>query len=175
MFEDCRTPPLLEPHETAIVDSGCTGHFLLVNAPCLNKFKSQNPLTVRLPNGATMESNHTASLDIPKLNKASSMVRIFTGMANHYLLSVGKLCNEGYYVTFRIDAVTIYNSQEVQILRGARYLDTGLWRINLRKEHQQHPHEVANNVYELRNTTCTNPCSAPQSLPFCRRSKTAIS
>jgi hypothetical protein len=28
----------------------------------------------------------------------------------------------------------------------------GLWRINLRREHQQHTHEVANNVYELRNT-----------------------
>jgi hypothetical protein len=28
----------------------------------------------------------------------------------------------------------------------------GLWRFNLRKEHQQHPYEVANNVYELRNT-----------------------
>jgi hypothetical protein len=27
-----------------------------------------------------------------------------------------------------------------------------LWRINLRREHQQHPHEVANSVYELRNT-----------------------
>jgi hypothetical protein len=25
------------------------------------------------------------------------------------------------------------------------------WRINLRREHQQHPHEVANNVYELHN------------------------
>jgi hypothetical protein len=37
-------------------------------------------------------------------------------------------------------------------LKGARDLDTGLWRINLRKECQQHPHEVANNVYELRNT-----------------------
>jgi hypothetical protein len=55
MFKDCRTPPpLLKPHETAIVDSGCTGNFLLVNAPCLNKVKSQNPLTVQLPNGATM-------------------------------------------------------------------------------------------------------------------------
>jgi hypothetical protein len=28
----------------------------------------------------------------------------------------------------------------------------GLWRIILRREHHQHPHEVANNVYELRNT-----------------------
>jgi hypothetical protein len=37
-------------------------------------------------------------------------------------------------------------------LEGARDLDTGLCRINLRREHQQHPHEVANNVYELHYT-----------------------
>jgi hypothetical protein len=65
-FEACRTPPILEQHETAIVDSVCTGHFLLVTAPCLNKVVSRNPLAVRLPNGATMESSHTADLDIPE-------------------------------------------------------------------------------------------------------------
>jgi hypothetical protein len=65
MFEDCQTTAQLKPHETSIVDSGCTGHFLLVNAPCLNNIKSQNPLTVRLPNGATMELTHTAALNIP--------------------------------------------------------------------------------------------------------------
>jgi hypothetical protein len=70
MFEDFRTPPLLKSHETVIVDFGCTCHFLLVNAPCLNKVKSQNPLTGRLPSGATMESTHTSALDIPELNKA---------------------------------------------------------------------------------------------------------
>jgi hypothetical protein len=89
MFEACRTPPLLEPHETAILESGCTGHFLLVNAPCLNKVKSQTPLTVRLPNGATMESSHTAELNIPHLNAAASIANVFPGMANHSLLSVG--------------------------------------------------------------------------------------
>jgi hypothetical protein len=101
MFEDCRTPPLLEPHETATVDSGCKGHFLLVNAPCLNKTKSQNPLTVRLPTGATIDSTHTAALNIPELNKAASVAHVFPGMANHSLLSVGQLFNEGYTVTFR--------------------------------------------------------------------------
>jgi hypothetical protein len=40
----------------------------------------------------------------------------------------------------------------VQVLRGARDLNTGLWRINFRQEHQQHSPEVANNVYELRYT-----------------------
>jgi deoxyxylulose-5-phosphate synthase len=149
MFEDCRTPPLLKPHETAVVDYVFTGHFLLVNAPCLNKIQSKNPLTVRLPNGATMESTHTATLDKPELNKAASIVHIFLGMENHSLLSVGKLCNEGYSVTFKIDTVTIYNPLGVHILKGAQDLDTD---INLLKEHQQHPHEVSNKVYELRNT-----------------------
>jgi hypothetical protein len=37
-------------------------------------------------------------------------------------------------------------------LKGAQDLDTGLWQINMHKEHQQHPQEVANNVYELSNT-----------------------
>jgi hypothetical protein len=38
------------------------------------------------------------------------------------------------------------------ILSGPRDLDTGLWRINLRKENQQPQQAVSNNVYELRNT-----------------------
>jgi hypothetical protein len=84
---------------------------MLVNAPCLKKVKSQNPLTVRLPNGATMESTHTAALDIPELNKYASIAHIFPGMGNHSLLSVGQLCNESYTVTFRIDSVTIHNSR----------------------------------------------------------------
>jgi hypothetical protein len=71
-----------------------------------------------------MESTHTASLDIPELNKAASIAHIFPGMANHSLLSVGQLCNEGYSVTFKIDAVKIYNQLGVHILKGARDLDT---------------------------------------------------
>jgi hypothetical protein len=96
-----------------------------------------------------MESTHTASIEIPELSRAKSIAHIFPDMAN--LISVGKLCNEGYSVTFNIDSVTIYNLRYVQILKGARDLDTGLLRINLHREHQQHSPEVANNVYELHN------------------------
>jgi hypothetical protein len=166
------------------VDSGCTGHFLLVNAPCLNKVKSQNPLTVRLPNGATMESSHTAALNIPELNKAASIAQVLPGMANNYLVYVGQLCKEVYTVPFKDTSVTICDSQELQILSGARDLDTGLWRINLRKEHQQPQQAVANNVYELRNTGAlvnylhkamfSPPCSALQNLPCYRQSKIGI-
>jgi hypothetical protein len=99
-----------------------------------------------------MESTHTAELNIPELNKAASIAHIYPGMANHSLLSVGQLCSEGYTVTYRNESVTICNSQELQILRGAQDLDTGLWRINLRKEHPQPQLAVSNNVYQLCNT-----------------------
>jgi hypothetical protein len=73
-------------------------------------------------------------------------------MANHSLLSVGQICNEGYIVTFKNALVTVCNSQKFQILSGPRDLDTGLWRINLKQDNQQVHQPVANNVYELRNT-----------------------
>jgi hypothetical protein len=99
-----------------------------------------------------MESSHTAELNIPELNATASIAHVFAGMDNHSLLSVGQLCNEGYIVTFRNAAVTICNPQEFQILSGAQDLDTGIWRINLRKDNQQLQQSIANKVYELRNT-----------------------
>jgi hypothetical protein len=40
-----------------------------------------------------MESSHTADLEIPKLTTAASKAHVFPGMAHHYLLSVGQLCD----------------------------------------------------------------------------------
>jgi hypothetical protein len=134
------------------VESGCTGHFLLVNAPCLKKVKSRTPLTVRLPNGATMESSHTDDLDIPKLNAAASKAHVFPGMANHSLLSVGQLCDEGYIVTFKQDTVTICNSGSSHLLSGPRDVNTGLWRINLKQTNNHISEPITNNLYELSNT-----------------------
>jgi hypothetical protein len=99
-----------------------------------------------------MESSHTAELNIPELNKDAYIENVFPGMANHSLLSVGQLCNEGYTVTFRNASVTICDSQELQILKGTQDLNTGLWWINLRKEHQQPQMSLENNLYELHNT-----------------------
>jgi hypothetical protein len=134
------------------VDSGCTRHFLLVTAPCLNKVISRNPLTVRLPNGATMESSHTVALVIPGLNAAASKAHIFPGMAHHSLLSVCQLCNEGYIVTFQQDTLTICNSDNSKLLSGPRDATTGLWRINLKQPNKMIPDPIASHVYELRNT-----------------------
>jgi hypothetical protein len=108
-------------------------------------------LTVRLTNGATMESSHTADLDIPGLNTAASKAHVFPGMAHHSLLSVGQLCDEGYIVTFQQKTVTICNSDHSKLLSGPRDVTTGLWRINLKQPNKTIPDPIANNVYELRN------------------------
>jgi hypothetical protein len=98
-----------------------------------------------------MESSHTADLDIPELN-AASKAHVFPGMANHSLLSVGKLCDEGYIVTFKQDTVTICNSESSKRLSGPRDVNTVLWQINLKQTTKHIPDPIANNVYELRNT-----------------------
>jgi hypothetical protein len=107
---------------------------------------------VRLPNGATIKSSHTAELDIPELNAAASKVQFFPGMTNHSLLSVRQLCDEGYIVTFKQAAVTICDSDKSQILSGPRDLNTGLWLINLRQTNNHIPEPIANSVYELIDT-----------------------
>jgi hypothetical protein len=81
---------------------------------------------MRLPNSATMESSHTAELDIPKLNAAASKAHVLPVMEHHSLLSVEKLCDEGYIVTFKQASATICDSEKSQILSGPQDLDTGL-------------------------------------------------
>jgi hypothetical protein len=59
-----------------------------------------------------MNSAHTAILDIPQLSKAAKAAHIFPAMENNSLLSVGHLCDEGYYVMFSINEVTILNATQ---------------------------------------------------------------
>jgi hypothetical protein len=121
----------------------------LINAPWRNNINSINPLRVILLNGETVDSTHTASLDIPEPSEAFSVAHVFTDMAKNSLLSVGQLCNKGYYVTFKIDGVTLFNSASKAILKGHRDLGTGLWRINLRSDKPHTQIAATNNVYEL--------------------------
>jgi hypothetical protein len=93
------------------------------------------------------------------LSKSAKAAHIFPAMENNSLLSVGKLCDEGYFVLFSRDEVKILDEKQKVIMKGNRDCATGLWRINLyhkktdcnifQKQPQIHS---ANNVYALRNT-----------------------
>jgi hypothetical protein len=106
-----------------------------------------------------MKSTHTATLYITQLSKSAKTAHIFPAMENNSLLSVGQLCDEGYFVLFSRDEVKILDEKQKNIMKGNRDCATGLWRINLyhkktdcnifQKQPQIHS---ANNVYALRNT-----------------------
>jgi hypothetical protein len=132
-------------------------------SPCLNKILAAKPLTGRLPNGQTTKSTHTTTLDISQLSRVSSRVyksaHVFPAMKNISILSVGKLCDKGYYVLFNTNGVKILDKKQNIIMKGSRDHATGLWRINLlqtnptcnvsQPPNQQH---TVNNVYALHNS-----------------------
>jgi hypothetical protein len=73
--------PSQQSQSTALLDSGCTAHFLLGNDKCTNKVLAETPLEVHLPNGATIASTHTATLNMPSLSHAASQAHILPGLA----------------------------------------------------------------------------------------------
>jgi hypothetical protein len=93
--------------KTAVLDSGCMGHFLVANAHCLDKATNLQPLQVNLPNGQVIASIHTATIDLPSLSTAARQAHILTGLAQYSLLSVGQICDSGCEICFTTTVVTV--------------------------------------------------------------------
>jgi hypothetical protein len=102
---------------TALLDSGCTAHFMLANVKCTNKVLAEKPLKMRLPNGAAIASTHTATLNMPSLPHAARQEHILPGLDQHSLLYVGQMCDSGCAVTFAATKVTVTNGESI-ILTG---------------------------------------------------------
>ena len=64
---NARSSTLGIPSRHAILDTGATGNFLMRDAPCINKQKEHDPITVNMPEGATATSSHICELDVPGL------------------------------------------------------------------------------------------------------------
>ena len=117
---------------SVIADTGCTGHFLTINATGLiNVRPSATPLVVQLPDGTTMSSSHIAELNIPQLPVSACTVHLFPALGDTSLLSIGQLCDAGCTATFTDSSVTISHSQSGLILTGRRDAHSNLWTIDL--------------------------------------------
>ena len=117
--------------EWAILDSGATSHFLVVDAPVDDVTKADNPINVKQPDGAYVTSTHTCNLKIPNLPHAARLAHLIPGLASHSLVSVVRLCNAGCRVTFtKIDCIVEYRGRT--IMRGYKCTKNGLWMVNLR-------------------------------------------
>jgi hypothetical protein len=141
--------PSIPSKSTALLDSGCTANFLLANAKCSYKIPTATPLAVRLPNGDTITSTDTATLNMPSLTHTARQAHILPGLAKHSLLYVVQIRDSGCSVTFTAADVTVKNGKST-ILTGLRDQDSSLWRAPLElnvpmeivREHSAH------NVYE---------------------------
>jgi hypothetical protein len=84
----------------AIVDSGCTGHYLKVTAPVADKQVAKTPIKVTLPEGASIQSSHTCDLVLPQLPDTGKIAHVIPGLSTSSLLSVGQLVDAACSVTF---------------------------------------------------------------------------
>ena len=117
------------PQARSIADSGCTSHFIGANTPCTKKIAIANGILVGLPNGANMQATHTALLLFPQLSLAARHASISPALHNRALISIGKICENGFAATFSKDDLTLVK-QNV-IINDERDVSNGLYYINL--------------------------------------------
>ena len=113
----------------AITNSGCTSHLLGANTPCTDKIATTNGILVGLPNGANMQATHTALLLFPQLSLADPRANISLGLQNRVLISIGQLCDDGFFSTFRKDHLTLVKKDIT--ITGNRDANNGLYYTNL--------------------------------------------
>jgi len=161
----CTIPDPLGPSTTPkphkfIIDTGCTGHFLAVNAPYTNKQSTMKGISVRLPNQDTMTATHTADLNLPNLPRTACTAHINPALGTTSLISVGQLCDAQCIATFTNNKVTITHNNNT-ILTGKQTKSSNLWQATIphiaektaqqnNMEQQQEP--SANNVNQTQKT-----------------------
>ena len=148
------TAPLtLVPNNLAIVDSGCTRHFLGPSTPCTNKFSTSTGILVGLPNGSSICTPHTALLSFPQLPIGARQSNVFSALGNRNLIYIGQLCDHGFSEIFTAKYVNLICPNTT--LTGMRNTNNGLYYIDLQSTellpgaHIPQHYLCSNNVYTL--------------------------
>jgi len=129
---------------TAILDSGTTGHFLHPTSPAHNIEPTTIPLHVRLPDGSTIASTHTATLTIPGLPRVAAQAHIFPDLHAGALLSVSQLCDNGCTVTFTAQHAQVHR-HDCLLIQG-HCAASGLWHVPLPTWGSNNSHKQATPV-----------------------------
>jgi hypothetical protein len=122
------TPSTGPPILTA--DSACTVTYVSLSCPVLNKRLTRNPIKIKIPNGATIESTHITEIDRPMLRPTARKAHIVPALDNCSLLSLGQLCDPGCSILPEANTLSMLDAGEA-ILPGSRDHSTGMWHIIL--------------------------------------------
>lgn len=85
---------------------------------------------MQLPNGSTIASTHTGTLQLPNVPTAACQADILPSLRSGSLVSIGKLCDHGCTAVFSKDKVEIHNADSALVAQGPR-APTGLWHLEL--------------------------------------------
>ena len=99
----------------AIVESGCTSHFLDPTTPRIHKVPMTHGLPVGIPNGDTIRASHTALIPFPQLSLSARQAHIFLSLRNKALLSIGQFYDDGFSVVFDQNHVTAFKSNHLSL------------------------------------------------------------
>ncbi|KAI2490331.1 hypothetical protein MHU86_24250 [Fragilaria crotonensis] len=129
-LDPASAPPIHDISSLCIADTGCTGHYIHITTPHFDRTIANPSISVLLPDGSTIHSTHTATLDLPLLPPAARFAHIFPTLSSGSLLSIGLLCDHGCTATFNPHSVDI-TLDGATILTGTRSPTTNLWTIDL--------------------------------------------
>jgi hypothetical protein len=147
---------------TAIMDSGCTTHYLKRGVKCTNIKQAHIPIKVNLPNGSALRSTATSDVMCHKFNQKARAAHVINGL-QHSLLPCGQMCDAGYnFVVDSGEAKVInrpINIEEEVIMSSKRDTTTGLCTLPLDhmsattmgEQYRKWQNEMSNNVYKFTN------------------------
>ena len=114
-----------------MADTGTIGHYLNLDSTCENKKIVVIPLTIRMPNGEIITSNHTELLSKTDLPIEAHKAHIFPCL-NKALLSIGNFCDRVCQAAFNDNKVLIINKGNGKIIiKGRRDPLLNLYILNL--------------------------------------------
>ena len=97
-----------QKNESAIVDSGASGTYLIKNAPKLNEIEVAPTIQVGYASREAQRSSSTCELAIPNLPSDFPVSgHVMPGFQEN-LIGIGPIFDADYSVTFTKDAVIIY-------------------------------------------------------------------
>ncbi len=108
MNKDIQTPT-----KCGIFDVEMTRHFLLTNAPTINKQPTTNPLHITLLDWHAIASTHTCLLDILQLPITARIPCIVSDLAHASLISVKQFCYDGCSVDYDVTNCYIYFNNKI--------------------------------------------------------------
>jgi len=106
----CSSFPLTSNYY-AILDSGVSDHYLNQKPHAHTCSQAEyKPITVTLPNGASLTSTERCQLPIPNMEDKATTGHVIPGL-HKSLLSIGKMCDANY--------TTVFTNKDVKICKSS--------------------------------------------------------